>query len=315
MLIKMKNYRFLKYLFSILLLLALVYLVDFAELWKALKELSFEAIFYLALLSVLLIYVSALKWKFFLDNFKTGASLWLLFKLYLVGYFVNLLVPSYVGGDLARSWYVGKKVGQHEALAATILERYTGFVAMLLLALCFMWFVDLVTFEIKLAVVLISIGLAVITYVALSPRALALLESLGRLDKVIKHLKKIQLALHLANRNRALLFKALGLSLIFHTLTVINTIAAAYAVGWFDPPLWELFVVLPLILLIGAIPVAPAGLGIQEGAFLFFLSGIGATPAQALGVGVVLRAKLYVLALIGGLIWPGIKANKDQSLV
>ena len=58
-----------------------------------------------------------------------------LFNLYLVGYFVNLFMPSYLGGDLVRSWYAGKEIGQHEALAATILERYTGFVAMIVLAI------------------------------------------------------------------------------------------------------------------------------------------------------------------------------------
>ena len=90
---------------------------------------------------------------------------------------------------------------------------------------------------------------------------------------------------------------------MYHTVTVVNTLAAAAAVGWSQPPVAELFVVLPLILLVGALPLTPNGLGIQEGAFFFFLCAVGASPAQALGVALVLRAKSYVLALFGWLVW------------
>ena len=80
-------------------------------------------------------------------------------------------------------------------------------------------------------------------------------------------------------------------------------VVAAQAVGWENPPVWDLFVVLPLILLLAALPVAPSGLGLQEGAFYFFLHAVGANSGQALGVGIVLRAKSYAIAILGGLVW------------
>ena len=306
------NKKIIKYLFSLLLLSVLIYLVDIRELWAALSQLTLEAIFYLFVLAVLLIYVSALKWQFFLDALGSRVPVFHLFKLYMVGYFINLVVPSYVGGDAVRSWYAGKKVGQHEAATATILERYTGMVAMVTLALAFVWMVDLVTFEIKCAVILVSLGLFVLSVLALSPRLIDQFERISQLRPVLKHVRKVQSGFHLARKNNRLIVKSMALSYVFHTLTVLNTMAAAYAVGWYDPPVLDLFVVLPLILLIGAIPIAPSGLGIQEGAFFFFLTGLGAEPAQALGVGVVLRAKAYVVALIGGLIWWRIKRSEAR---
>jgi uncharacterized membrane protein YbhN (UPF0104 family) len=103
--------------------------------------------------------------------------------------------------------------------------------------------------------------------------------------------------------DRPLLIRAGILSLIFHLLTIVNTAAVAHAVGWHAVPWSDLLVVVPLILLVGAIPISPQGLGIQEGAFLFFLHSVGATSGQALAVALVLRAKSYVLALCGGLLW------------
>lgn len=295
--------RSLKICVAIGVLALLLSQVDMNQLWQALTQLTPALAAYLVFLSIVMLYISALKWKLFVESYGKEASLWHLFKLYLLGYFINTLLPSYVGGDAVRSWYVGKKIGQHEAAAATILERYTGFVAMLSLALVFMWFVDLVNWQMKFVVFLLCVGLATITAVTLSSSLLRQLGKIGIFEKLVKELFKVQEALHLAKRNIPLLLKTLSLSYFFHTLTVVNTLAAAAAVGWFDAPPWELFVLLPLILLIGALPIAPSGLGIQEGAFFFFLSSIGATPEQALGVGIVLRAKTYLLGLAGGLVW------------
>ena len=74
-----------------------------------------------------------------------------------------------------------------------------------------------------------------------------------------------------------------------------------------------LFIVVPLVLLVSMVPLTPAGIGIQEGAFLFFLQRIGATEAQGLGVGVVLRAKVMVIAMLGGLLWLYVRKSEDST--
>lgn len=295
--------RVLKYILAIAVLCLLVYEVNLHDLVDALSKLTLTSVFWLLVVAAALIYVSAWKWGLFIENLGVPFSLFRLFNLYLVGYFVNLILPSYLGGDAVRSWYVGKKIGQHEALAATILERYTGIVAMVTLAVLFMWFVPFITHEIEVAVACVAVGLIAITLIAIHPGGISMIERIPQARVGAKHLRKIQAALQFAGSHRGLLVKSLLLSFLYHTLTVVNTVIAAQAVGWMSPPVGDLFVVLPLILLVGAIPLAPNGLGIQEGAFFFFLTGIGATPAQALGIGVVLRAKSYLLAMIGGVSW------------
>ena len=73
------------------------------------------------------------------------------------------------------------------------------------------------------------------------------------------------------------------------------------------------FIVLPLILTIGALPLTPSGLGIQEGAFVFFLHGIGASEEQALLIALILRAKSVILALLGGLVFIKVRKKKETS--
>ncbi|MBX7138184.1 MAG: flippase-like domain-containing protein [Oligoflexia bacterium] len=305
--------RYLKIGLALAVLSALLLIVRPAELWEAISQLTLSSLCYLALISILLILVSCIKWRVFIRALGSDVPLLRLFNLYLVGYFVNTVVPSYVGGDAVRSWYVGKNIGQHEAAAATILERFTGIVAMMVLALTFVWFSELATWQIKLIVVLMALGLAGITAAVMSDRLYHLLEKLPYLKQVTRNLKKVRESFGIAARDRSVVVKALLLSFLYHSLTVINTMVAAWAVGWLDVSFQEVMVVLPVILLIGALPFTPSGLGLQEGAFMVFLSGIGATSAQALAIGVVLRAKAYILALIGGLIWMWLREHKAKG--
>lgn len=288
----------------------LLYKVGLADIWQQVSQITVPSIIYLMFISLVLVYISALKWKLFLEVYAEKVSIIKLFSLYLVGYFINLIIPSYVGGDAVRSWHIGKKVGQHQALAATVLERYTGIVAMLSMAFVFMWFID-VTMQIELLIAAMTLGCALASILILSPFFVAILEKLRLPEKIMRHFLRVRDALNLARTNIPLFSKALLLSYLFHTVAVVNVMAAAYAVGWTEVPVLSLFIVLPIILLIGSVPITPSGLGLQEGAYYFFLQSLGATSTEATAVALILRAKSYVLALIGGIIWLFIKKEKN----
>jgi len=297
------NSKFLRTVFGLAVFVFLLWLVDLRKVLATFSNLSFEIVIYLIFMSIVLIYVSAFKWGLFLEVLGGRVPVWRLFRLYIVGYFANLILPSYLAGDAVRSWYVGRAVGQHEALAATILERYTGLVAMISLGIAASFLRSFVPWQIKVSMILIGLGLAAVFIAALSTRAIGFLERYTLLRPMTKHLFKIQEALNLARRDYNLVAKALFFSFIYHLLTVVNTIVAANAVGWYNPPFFELVVVLPLILVIGAIPISPNGLGLQEGAWIFFLQSVGASPAVAMGIAIVLRAKSYLIALFGYFFW------------
>lgn len=299
------NKNYLKFLAAILIYAFLFWLTEPEKLLNELLKLNFPAVFVLIMISVVLIYISALKWKLFISASGHSISAFKLFNYYLLGYFINLLLPSYIGGDAVRSWYAGKHSTKHDAFAATIMERYTGFVAMLFLGFIAIFFLPELPIVIKLTVVLMCIGLLLLTLLMLSGKLLIVCSKIPLISKKVVHIEKIQLILKTAFSNKTLLLKALSLSFLFHIFTVVNTQAAAYAIACYDIPTVELFAVLPLILLIGALPLTPSGLGLQEGAFYYFLSMLGATPSVALSIGLILRAKIYLLALAGGLVWLG----------
>lgn len=301
---------FVRLILGILAIVILLYVIDVHTVVAALRDIRLIDLVYLLVLSIALVLVSVMKWRAFLERLGIQASIPHLFRLYLVGYFVNLIMPSSLGGDVVRSIYVGNNVDKVRAVSATLLERYTGLLAMVFMSLIAVFFAPQVTTQVRTLTFVVGFATLALT-VALLTGQLVRLSALLRVPlKIHTKLERLQEGLHWGLSDRALLIRAAVLSISFHLLTIVNTAAVGHAVGWETIPWSDLLVVVPLILLVGAIPVSPQGLGIQEGAFLFFLHSVGATTGQALAIGLVLRAKSYVLAAVGGVMWLGLSKSR-----
>jgi uncharacterized protein (TIRG00374 family) len=292
-----------RFLLAGLLLIGVSLSVDWRVILEAIREISLVDIVVLLAISIALILVSVFKWRGFLRRLGIESSVWGLFRLYLVGYFINLFMPTSLGGDVVRSLYVGRKEGKVNAFSATFLERYTGLIAMVVMALCALPLAPSITREILALVLLIACGVFVATLLIVSGALVSIVDRLGFSPRVLETCKRLDAALRWGVSDGHLLTRAALLSLLFHALTVANTMAIATAIGWHTASWTNLLVVVPLILLIGSVPLSPQGLGIQESVILFFLHAVGATTAQALAVAIVLRAKSCFLAAIGGIIW------------
>lgn len=290
-------------------------IVDFEDLVQTFSSLRLSYVLGLFLISVVMIWLSALKWQVFIKAAGHSVGILRLMRLYTVGYFFNTFTPSYIGGDIARSYQLGRFLGNQErAFVATFLERFTGLLAMSFLGVFFVLLGTSATAGVELAVFVVGLVAAVLALIFFSPKLAEFFEKLGLqlvgkvlpekfAGKLSNFATKIFAAMSAARGDKVVFLKAMLLSLVFHFFTVVNTYVAAKAIGWDTPDFLGLFIVVPLVLLVGMVPLTPSGLGIQEGAFLFFLQRLGATEAQGLSVGIVLRAKVMVVAMLGGLLW------------
>lgn len=286
-----------------IIFLLLFYYSDFSKVVAAFSHITLISVVYLLIITVILLWLSIFKWKIIVESFGTKNSLLKLSKLYLVGYFVNTFLPSSIGGDVHRSWKLGEEIGTVNSFAATILERITGLFAMLSLAFCCIWSNE-VSSGIKLIVSLAFLSFNILLVLFSSASLLSKVSDFFSLsEKLTLKMSKIQQGVVLSMKNKGLLIKALLLSYLFHLGAVINTQICGYVVGWNNSDFFHLLTVVPIILVIGGIPITPGNLGITEGAFYFFLKIVGATSEQALGIPLILRAKSLLLGLIGGLIW------------
>lgn len=305
----------LRAVFAVGILAALLFYVGTEDLIEVVRRIDLQYLVYLLLLSIVLVWASCLKWRLFVRASGHDAPMLHLMKLYMVGYFFNTFTPSFVGGDVVRSFHLGKRLeNQKDAFIATFLERFTGLIAMAVLGLVFVLLGSRATAGVEIAVYLVAAATSLLALICFSERAgnlfFSVTHTLLRLllpatlsAKVERLSDKLQVAMVGSRGRPMLILHAMGLSFIFHILTVLNVYIAARAIGWQQPDISGLFVIVPLVLLVSMAPITPSGIGIQEGAFLYFIQRIGGTHAEGLAVGLLLRAKILFLGAVGGLLW------------
>ena len=299
-------YAALRYARGVLAALILCVLVLFADpkaLVTLLLSVKFVPTLLLFLFSFVLLSLSVLKWRYLIMAFGRRVPITTLFSLYLVGYFVNSFLPSQVGGDIARSVSLSKSVGRKESFAATLLERYTGLLAMLFLALVSVSLGHGPGYVLSLIVLgfcgIIGVGTGLVLSSA-SWRVLSRFMPSSKLRTTATTFRDALLSVALQPK---VVVITMLFSVLFHLCTAVNTLIAAYAIGWDSASFASILIVLPFILLVGALPLTPSGIGVQEGAFFFFLTQIGASPSHALCIAALLRVKVLFVGIIGGLVW------------
>ena len=107
--------------------------------------------------------------------------------------------------------------------------------------------------------------------------------------------------LRFRHRHRLLLLSLL-LSGGFHLLAGLNVYVSCLSIG-FAPPVLEIFVITPVILLLGMLPVSPSNIGWWEWCFSVLLLSAGATAAEGLAVGLTIRFVTMGMSLLGGLLF------------
>lgn len=207
------------------------------------------------------------------------------------------LLPSFVGGDAYRMYWLyreGHPVAQ--AVRGVLLDRISAFLALVfMLAAAMPWI--LMRFDDTAALT------AVWTVLLAGLGGAGLLFSGDALPVAWRRWRPLAEIATLATMARAVLLsgtmglRVVGLSIVVHALTALIMFLFARDMG-LPLLLLDCLAVVPLLMLIAAVPISIAGWGVREGVMVAALSLLGVQPAQA----VVLSVLLGCMALFTGLI-------------
>ena len=82
--------------------------------------------------------VIGLRWWLLLRSQSIFIDLWAVIRLYFLGWFYNNFMPSSVGGDLIRAWYVSRHTDRKfEAVLSVFVDRVIGLLSTLAVAAVF----------------------------------------------------------------------------------------------------------------------------------------------------------------------------------
>ena len=96
--------------------------------------------------------------------------------------------------------------------------------------------------------------------------------------------------------------------MVLNTICVLQVLVLSWGLG-LNIPTWVLFVTVPVIICISALPVTPSGLGVRENLFVFMLaeSSIGVPDTSALSLSLLAYAGSLFWSLVGGLVYAMLK--------
>jgi uncharacterized protein (TIRG00374 family) len=305
-----------RFLITVFFIYLIVTKVDWAKARDLLSRIDY---FYLAVslgVGVLLVFASAWKWEILLRSQGKPLPLGRCFHLYLIGYFFNNILPSNVGGDVIRAYEAGKEIGDRPAaLASVFVERFTGFTALILLAIVsFISNLGLfgdVRFSLALGTAVAGYGFVFAMVAIEGPLAFLGNRFKGkRAARLMSKILSFQDAIRSYSRKRRALVIAMMLSFLFYVLAVLNVYVSSLAFGT-HIPLASLIVIVPVILVISMIPISLGGVGLQEWAYIFTFSAIGAGGSLGILVALLMRFKGIAYGAIGGLLYALLGMGKE----
>ncbi|MCI0463436.1 MAG: flippase-like domain-containing protein [Gemmataceae bacterium] len=264
---------------------------DVAEAFARLRlELWLAAVALLALTQI----VSALRWRLIARALGFERSLGQLTGIYYIGMYFNLLLPTSVGGDVVRAWYLDGGSGRRlAAFASVLLDRLSGLLVLLALA-C----VALVLTPLDLPVWVPWFVWGTVLCAVLGMAALPLLA--GRGEKAASRRRRLRAALSVIRSPRVLAGTTL-MSLWIQVANVVLVWLVGLAIGAPVPGTYY-WIVVPMVSLLTMLPVSVNGMGVREGAMVLFLAPFAA-EGTATTLALLWFAVYAFTSLAGGFVY------------
>jgi len=292
---------------SVALIIILLYIMrdKYADIINALKQMR-VGIFVWAFFSFFAaISLASIRLKLIVGagqetDIKTREAL----SLTLIGYFFNNFLPTAIGGDVIKAYYLSKKSGDKMASYTSVfIDRAMGLVTMVLMATAALLFVQGEIVDLKIRRLIYAItAVAVISILFLMNKNFARKFSFVLMfaRPIEEKLKNAYNAIHSYKNHTVLIVKSLAISVVSQILFFASIGIAAISIGSNISAL-QIFLRMPIISAMSLLP-SINGLGIREGAtVLLFGPLIGKDKAFA--VSVIWLFILFVISVIGGLVY------------
>ena len=300
---------------AIIALLVVLGMKGFISLEKTRRALSDWGHILPALgLSFMAVCLGVIRWQWLLRAQQIRLPLVRTLELTLIGNFFNVALPGAVSGDLVKAFYVGQEVeGQRARSFGSILfDRVVGVSALVIVSAAALS-IGLDAFRGTrlmhgIRILMTVAAMCVIAFYAylfmVQEQRDPLLILLRRIEAKVSRagsFTRIYEGIRHYHHHPRTVAAVLTLSIVIHLLVGCACFWFARALGDVNVPLLSCYVVVPLGLLVTAVPVAPAGVGTGHAAFLFLFGLIGSQVGP--DVYSLYALSLALFASFGGVIY------------
>ncbi len=288
--------------------IAIMYLLlrsqDMDKLWQTFASVNPFSVLFVAVLFLCTQSISTFRWSVILKK-DMDISYFRLLSIYFVGMFFNNFLPTMVGGDLVKGYYLYKYSRKGDiALASIFMDRYSGFAALMCItALALIPGYALIAGTALPGFFVLLIGgffaMSLVIWVGpLHSWAMKILDRIHfyGINKKIDTFYKVLMGY---KSHPDILAKIFGCSVLVQGGVIVGYFVLGRGLG-IDVPLGYYFLFIPLTTAISMLPISLSGLGIREGAFVYLFTMVGATKEQAIALSLLWFATCAFVSIIGG---------------
>jgi len=223
-------------------------------------------------------------------------------RLSFLGYFFNMFLPTSIGGDIVKMYYAAQYSGEKaKSFTAILVDRIIGFSTLVMLStLSVIFFRDAITSPCVFFIIVFFLCSILFTALFFSNKQFAsfftfvkvVLPSQNIQDKI----KRFYALIHSCrNCKRAIVF-TIFLSLLFQMIIIIDNYILARALH-INLSISIFFLLIPLVCIFCLLP-SINGLGIREGAFIYFFSFF-TSPENAFALSLLADVLIYSVSIFG----------------
>jgi uncharacterized protein (TIRG00374 family) len=310
----------LRLLLGLVLILVVIFKVDIGKTFSLFRSIRSIHVILIAVLAAADIFLTAYRWQMLLRSKKIAVPLGRLIRINFVGRFVGRFFPSSVAPDAIKAYSLSKYIGNaQEAMSSIFIERYIGLFSLLIWAILggVLSIRTYRNYDILWILSALLLFFAVI-WLLLSNRTMA-----KRIFNIFPFLqgrkwtakvKNFYGSLYEYRTERILLLKVLLFSFLIQAVRILIIYVASVAivlgvsVGYF-------FLFVPIIIMISLVPTTIAGIGVAEGAYVYFFTRVGAAAHGAFALSILVRIIYIFLTLPGGIVYisEGISPSKSKA--
>jgi len=248
---------------------------------------------------ILQIFLATKRWQIIINDKSSKLNFFIILRYLWVGLFFNQALPSNIGGDGMRIFLLNKKskIGLGESTKFVLIDRLFGVFSLILIVLVvYLLSFDLLSEEIRdfLPLLITPLIITLILFFLIE-RIEAFFNIKNRhflwLLDLVKTFKYSLLNIRSSS-------KLLPLSIVIHFLTILTMYYVARALS-IDINITILTIVVPVAILMMALPISFAGWGVREGVLVYGLSFYNIPLDSALAVSILFGLMGLVLSIPG----------------
>lgn len=259
------------------------------------------------------------RWTLLLKAQSINIGYWVALRLYLLGKFYNNCLPSAVGGDLLRAWYVTTHTDKKlEAALSVFVDRLVGISGMVLMAALCYWLIPVGDEGLKTQLAFesdpfkklfgywpVAAGAAAIIllitagfFITAKGRTLMNKYIFSIRHSCIRVLKKGHKAIVVYWNHKAALLSAYLLTFSCQGILIVGMLFVGHDIGM-DCPVRYYFVFFPIAWIVSSLPISVGGLGVWEETLKLMFVGVGMDGEQAIALAIFYRILLLLSSLPG----------------